>query len=87
MPDSDPMVTFLEMTGNFRAGNVLVGASLRKMRLLVCQIEVENTFKTSKDKVLLYRQPAYLKCLTYTRDKTFSEDHLVYSRIKRFQVI
>lgn len=30
MSDTDPVLTFLAMTENFRAGNVLVGASLRK---------------------------------------------------------
>lgn len=30
MSDTDPVLAFLATTGNFRAGNVLVGASLRK---------------------------------------------------------
>lgn len=30
MSNTDPVLTFLAMTGNFRAGNVLVGASLGK---------------------------------------------------------
>lgn len=51
MPDRNLMVTFLVLTGNFSAGNVLVGGSLRKMKLLVCKIEVQNTFKMSKQKL------------------------------------
>lgn len=30
MSDTDPVLTFLAVTGNFRAGSVLMGASLRK---------------------------------------------------------
>lgn len=30
MSDTDPVLTFLAVTGNFRAGSVLVGVSLRK---------------------------------------------------------
>lgn len=81
-PDRDLVVTFLAMTGDFRAVSVLVGARLRKMRLLVCQIEVYNSFKTSKQELLLYRQPAYLKHFQYIRGKISGVDPLEYSRFQ-----